>query len=291
MEVAAFLAAAVAVALIGAIVIGTLSWNRTTASMVQRLDERNGAAAPPGSPPFSRDELEGLPGPVVRYFQFALTPGQQRVRRARFSQKGEFAMRAGEWKAFTASEYFSVSPPAFVWDANIRMIPLLPVHVRDGYIGGEGVMYGKLAALVLVVNQRGTPEMASGELLRYLAETVWLPTALLPSAGVSWSPVSDTVAIATLTDGRTTAALNVHFGGHGEIVRIEAMRYRDVDGAPVLTPWVGHFSDYQRANGMMIPMSGDVEWVLPQGPSPYWRGRIISADYEFAQHGKSGGVR
>ncbi len=230
----------------------------------------------------SHEELRGLPRPVVRYFQFALTSGQSWIRRARFSQTGEFALHAGEWRSFTASEYFSVNPPGFVWDANIRMAPILLVHVRDSYIHGEGVMYGKLASIVPVVNQRGTPEMASGELLRYLAEAVWLPTALLPSAGVSWAPVSDTVAIATLTDGRTSAALDVYFGEHGEIVRIATFRYRDVDGTPVLTPWVGHFGDYQRVSGMMIPMSGDVEWVLPGGPSPYWRGHIVSADYEFA---------
>ncbi|MGI8509922.1 MAG: DUF6544 family protein [Gemmatimonadaceae bacterium] len=124
--------------------------------------------------------------------------------------------------------------------------------------------------------------MASAELLRYLAEAVWLPTALLPSARVSWTPVSDTVAIATLTDDQTSTTLDVYFGERGEIVRIATMRYRDVDGTPVLTPWVGHFGNYQRVKGMMIPMSGDVEWVLPGGLFPYWRTHVVSADYEFA---------
>ncbi len=33
---------------------------------------------------------------------------------------------------------------------------------------------------------------------------------------------------------------------------------------------------------MMVPMSGKVEWVLPEGPFPYWRGRIVDAQYDFA---------
>ena len=28
---------------------------------------------------------------------------------------------------------------------------------------------------------------------------------------------------------------------------------------------------------------GEVAWLLPEGPKPYWRGRITSLRYEFAQ--------
>jgi hypothetical protein len=60
------------------------------------------------------------------------------------------------------------------------------------------------------------------------------------------------------------------------------MRFRDVKGTPVLTPWADHFGDSQRVAGTMIPMSGAVEWIFRDGPYPYWRGRIVTADYEFA---------
>ena len=61
-----------------------------------------------------------------------------------------------------------------------------------------------------------------------------------------------------------------------------AMRFRDVNGTAVLPPWLGYLGDYQRIGRMMIPMSGAVEWELPEGPSPYWRGRIVAATYEFS---------
>jgi hypothetical protein len=74
----------------------------------------------------------------------------------------------------------------------------------------------------------------------------------------------------------------VNFGEHGEIVGISAMR----GGAPnrkfELTRWVGRFGDYRRVDGMMIPMSGEVEWVLPEGPRPYFRARIVDVHYDFA---------
>lgn len=34
---------------------------------------------------------------------------------------------------------------------------------------------------------------------------------------------------------------------------------------------------------MRVPMEAEVAWLLPEGPLPYWRGRITKLSYEFAQ--------
>ena len=233
-----------------------------------------------GTSTFSREQLAGLPAPAVRYFAFALTPGQPLIRRARLKWSGEFLMRTGgAWSPFTAEQHYTVRPPGFVWDAAIRMAPLLAVRVRDGYVDGEGAMHARVAGLVPVVDQHGTPEMAAGTLGRYLAEAVWLPTALLPSEGVTWTPVDDSTARATLSDRGTTVWIDFHFGAQGEIVRASTDRYRDVNGTAVLMPWVGHFREYKRVRGVMLPTAGEAEWVLPEGRLPYWRGRIASVEY------------
>jgi len=265
-----------------ALATGALLWNRATTRAVRRLRAgarpRRAIAAGAGA----GDVIPRLPPPVRRFFEFALTPGQPFVERARLEQAGEFLLRPGSWKPFTAVEHFSVHPPGFVWDATIRMAPLISVRVRDSYLGGEGIMHGRVAALLPVVDQRGTPEMASASLVRYLAECAWIPTALLPGDGVAWEAIDDSSARVTLDDGDATVSLDVHFGPTGEIVQATADRYRDVDGAPVLTPWAAHYTDYARVEGMMVPMSGEVEWVLPEGPQPYWRGRIVDVDFELA---------
>ena len=187
-------------------------------------------------------------------------------------------MRPDTWSPFTAVQNFSAAPPGFLWDARIRIAPAIYAYVHDGYAGREGVMYGAISALVPVVNERGTSMMATGELLRYLAEAVFFPTALLPRGGVSWAPVDDRTARVTLTDGDTTVACDVDFGERNEIVGISAMRYRNDE----LTRWVGHFGDYRRVDGMMIPMSGAVEWMLPDGPAPYFRAHLVDTRYDFA---------
>lgn len=265
-----------------ALAVGTLRWKRETARSAREL-----AASVPtadGAERYSPEQLDGLPEPVRRYFEHALTPGQPLVRRARIAWAGEFHARPdGPWSPFTAVQHFAVRPPGFVWDADIRMAPLLPTRVRDGYLHGEGAMLGKVAALVTVVAQRGTPEMAAGALSRYLGEAVWLPTALLPSAGVVWTAIDDRSARATLTDGPTTVSLDVRFGPGGEVVEVSTMRHRDVGGAMVLTPWVARLDrERLRVDGMAIPRGGEAEWVLPEGPLPYWRGRVVGAEYELA---------
>jgi hypothetical protein len=230
---------------------------------------------------FDVGRLEGLPPPVARYFAFALSPEQRIIAGAHLRFTGTFAAKPNAWAPFTAEQEVRAVPPGFVWDARIAMMPVAAVRVRDSYVLGEGAMRAAAAAIIPVVNQHGTPEMAAASLQRFLAEAVWLPTALLPREGLSWSAIDDTSARVALTDGPTTVSLDVTFGPRGEIERISTMRYRDVKGTPVLTPWVGHHTDYERLDGMMIPTSGDVAWVLPGGPEPYWRGRLVAATFDW----------
>jgi hypothetical protein len=253
-------------------------WDRSTARAVQRLVP---GAASKGQV-FSLTELQGLPLPVARYFQFALTPGQPLIRSARIEHAGEF--RGGldaPWSPFTSVQHFTASPPGFVWDARIRMAPLVTVRVRDSYIEGVGSMHGKAASLVTVVDQTGQPAINAGALHRYLAEAVWLPTALLPSQGVVWEPIDDTTARATLTDAGASVSLEFQFAPTGEIVRtFTPERYRDVNGTGVPTPWAGKYRRYAQVAGTRVPMEGEVAWMLPEGELTYWRGRLVKIEYE-----------
>ncbi len=124
------------------------------------------------------------------------------------------------------------------------------------------------------MSQEDTPGLASGALHRRLLESPWLPTALLPSQGVRWDPVDESTARATLADGQLAVSMTVHFREDGGIERVEARRMRDVDGVGVPTPFVGYFDDYATVGGMKVPMSGRVEWLLPEGPYDFWHGRI-----------------
>jgi hypothetical protein len=261
--------------------LGSARWKRETAHQIERLSSNGDGQG--GTGRYDRAAIDTLPHPVRRYFDFALTQGQPLVRRACIEWEGTFSMRPRRWSAFTATQHYRVQPPGFVWDARVWMTGVLPVLVRDSYADHEGSLKAAIGGIVKVADARGGAEIAKGELLRYLGEAVWFPTALLPSAGVMWTALDDDSATATLSDGGTTVSLDAHFGESGEIVSISAMRPREVRGTSVLTPWVAHLRGYTRRRGMMVPATGDVEWQLPSGSLPYWRGRVVSARYHVTR--------
>lgn len=265
-----------------ALAIGRSVWNRESVRAVAELPAGAAGDRHPAEPPFSPAALDPLPEPVARYFALVLPENQPHIHSARIRWSGEFQMRpGGGWAPFVAVQHFTSRPPGFVWDAEIRMVPLISVHVRDGYRAGTGTMQARLGRVIPVVNEGGTPEMAESALARWLGEAAWFPTALLPSNGVRWEAVDDSTARATVVDGPASASAEFHFAPTGEITRMAALRYRDVDGVAVLTPFEGHYGDYIRHAGVLVPGTAEVAWLLPDERFPYWRGRPERVEYEL----------
>ena len=275
--------AVVVAAAVATAAYGTQQWRLETDDVRSRIDD---ARRPPAVVRFGAADLAGLPAPVQRYLGAVLVDGQPVIIAARFSQEGEFLLdeAAQRWAPFRATHLATTAPPAFDWDARMRMAPGLAVRVRDAYVDGEGWLRAAVLGLFTVAAESGTPELNEGELMRYLAEAVWYPTVLLPGQGVTWEPVDASMARARLSYGRTSVALNFRFGADGLIAEVAAgRRYRLVGGTSVPTPWRGRFTGYGVRSGMRVPLEGEVEWVLPQGPQPYWRGRLTEVSYELAR--------
>jgi len=273
------------VSLAGVLAFADYRWRAKTADFLAQLGG-NGFVS--SSAAFSAAEIEGLPAPVIGYFRAVLRDGQPIVRRVRLSQQGDFLLRPAEngWRPFTATQYIAVQPPGFVWDARIRMVPGLAVRVRDALVGGSGYMHASLMGIVRLVSVEATAGITAGALHRYLAEAVWCPSALLPSQGVIWTPVDDSIARASLSVAGTTVSLDFRFGRDSLVQSVfTPERARDVDGRAVPTAWQGRFLDYAKRDGMRIPLSGEVEWLLPEGPQVYWRGRITEVSYEYQERG------
>lgn len=270
---------AAAAALVAAGAVGTLLWadNRWERRTREPVAELNAAAAQ-YQPRLA--EIDTLPLPVQRYFSLALPPDRRSISRARLRQTGEFAMQPGAaMQPFDATQYINIRSPGFVWDASIRTAPAISVRVRDAYVAGEGRMQAKMMGLIPVIERRDSAGLATGALVRYLAEAVWVPPALLPAAGVEWSPIDAYSARATITDAGKAVSLDFAFGAGGAVEMVRTTRPRDVDGRSVETLWEGRFSDYGRVDGLMIPRYGEVAWVLPEGEFIYWRGRIVDATF------------
>lgn len=265
------------------VAFSTNAWRQKSVALLEQLLRWR-----PFTPPltFEPHELEGLPEPVARYFRTVLRDGQRIVRSAEICQRGHFLMHAQplSWRKFHATQHATATPPGFVWDASIRLAPGISVLVRDALIDGAGSMRASVMGLWPLVTVEDTQEIDRSALQRYLAEAPWTPTALLPSQGVTWTPLDGASARATLTAGVTTASVDFFFAADGTIRRVYTdARSRHVDGEAVPTPWQGRYSRYAEMHGMKIPLSAEVEWLLDDAPQPYCRCDITSISYGYRE--------
>jgi hypothetical protein len=265
---------------------GAARWAEQVRTHTRTLEAGGVGAWPPSPARFDAQELDGLPAPVQRYFLAALTHGQPFIASAGIAMAGRMNMSASaeQWKPFASQQRIFTRRPGFLWDAAVQMFPGVPVHVEDSYFGGQGRLLARLFGLFTVADQHGEGEIARGEFMRYFAETPWYPTALLPSQGVRWAAVDATSANATVSDGPLSLTLLFRFNSAGLIASVHAeARGASVgnDGAMTLLPWDCGLSDYQRHDGMLIPMYGEAAWVRPEGRKVYFVGRVKRLAYRF----------
>ncbi len=267
-----------------AVWLATRNWNSNSAQFVEKLMQRSAQSS---VKTVDFKELENLPPPVVKYFRWALKDGQPMIRSALITWQGEFRMGKAEnaWSPMTAVQHYTVQPPGFVWDARIQMLPRLNMAVRDIYMDGQGAILGKALSLVTMVDQKGPFPLAGAAFERYLGEAIWLPTALLPSAGVKWTPIDDNKALATIADQGESVSVEFHFDEQGRVTECYLpKRYRDtVDGQQRFAPWRARVGKYEEHVGMQVPGDGVAEWLFPEGVYPYWKGRVVKAEYEYVR--------
>jgi hypothetical protein len=271
------------VAVVGAAVAyGALRWRGATRALRARLEATREPIAPAT---VDLRGLDGLPAPVQRYFRKVLRAGQPVVTGVRLKHGGKFNIdeSADRWKPFTSDQRVITQRRGFDWNGSVSMMPGLPVRVHDAFVGGEGSLHAAFLGLFSIAAIEGTREVATAQLMRYVAEAAWYPTALLPGQGVRWKGVDNRSALATLVDGEVALTMRFTFTDDDLIDTVRAdARGRAVGGNVVPTPWEGRFWNYAERGGMLVPLEGEVGWILPGGPRPYWRGRITRVEYEFA---------
>jgi len=277
----------VAIAWLGLASYGRLRWASATQALLAQLEA---ARVPHVAERFDARELDGLPAPVQRYLRAVLKDGQAIVAAATFQHTGTFNVTAlgsrERWIPFTSEQRVVTHGPGFVWNARMVLVPGVTILVHDAFAGGVGTLHAAALGLFSLADQHGTGEIARGELMRYMMEAVWYPTALLPSQGVKWVAVNEVSADATMVDGDISMTMRFTFGSGGVIESVRAdARAAMVGGKQVMMPWEGRMSDYQDLDGMRLPLTAEAAWLTPQGRKPYWRGTIASARYELSRQG------
>lgn len=224
--------------------------------------------------------LEGLPPPVQRYLHYSGIVGKPLVSTVRLKQRGRIRQdEESPWMPLQADEYYTVSPPAFVWQAGARVAGLPLMRIRDSYVAGKGRMFITAGGLFPVGDMQGA-EMDQGSMMRYLNEMIWFPTAFL-SDYITWEEIDDHSARVIMTDRGSRISAMMTFDDEGRVTNFTGERYRDnADGTSDLVLWSTPISDYGEFAGVRVPVRGSGVWHLASGDLTYIELEILEVEFD-----------
>ncbi len=183
--------------------------------------------------------------PVQRYFKCVLKEEQPYISYVSLLHEGQFKTGLDKgWKDIKGEQYFTIEKPGFIWKGITQMFT-----ARDMYIADKGRLIVSILFLYNVVDGQGD-SFNQGELLRWLAKSVWFPTNLLPNDKLNWSTVNENTAKLTFTYNGLSLFYLVTFNNAGEITQMETKRYMEKDK---LETWIGKLGNYKEINGVVVP--------------------------------------
>lgn len=179
------------------------------------------------------------------------------------------------WLPFGAEQWLLGDGIEFRWLANVRMAPLVRARVVDAFEGGKGILIARVFGFIPVARFTGAIT-DQGEAMRGLAELPWRPFGFRERPHLVWEALGPNELRASFNDGNTRAAVDFEVDGDGRVLRASALsRPRVVGNTVVETPWSGAFREYKTFEGLRVPTVAEVNWRLPEGLFPYWRGRVV----------------
>jgi hypothetical protein len=164
----------------------------------------------------------------------------------------------------------------------MRPFPFVWISATDRFSAGHGSMRIKLLSVIPMGDAHG-PEMDQSELQRYLAETIWFPTAWLSDA-IEWQAIDAHSVKAIMRASSVTAPVVLHVNEQGQPTHVTADRYKEEHGHYLLAPWSGQCFEYQEVEGMRIPTRIEITWHLASGDFTWFRCKITEIEYN--QSGK-----
>jgi len=227
----------------------------------------------------TQEMLKGLPEPVQRYLAYSGVLGKPIPRTIRLKQVGKIRQdEKSSWMKLEAVEYYSTTPPGFIWKAFLptRRFPM--TLGWDAYLNGRGSMLIKMLSLIPMVNATGI-YIDQGAMMRYLNEMTWFPAAFL-GENIIWKAIDDTSAEVTLTHQGKSVSATMYFDGEGKPTNFVAKRYRMVGKRYDLETWSTPFTGYGEFEGLKLPVRGQGVWNLKQGDLVYVDLEVTELEYD-----------
>lgn len=234
-------------------------------------------------PPKIIDEevLIGLPIIIQKWLANSGILGKQTISNVYLAQELKLKMKPeqSDWYSGRAEQYFTIEPPAFNWSVQMEISPALNVAGRDRFEDGKGEMIIKLLSLIPVAKAKNDQKVNQATLQRYMAEIVWFPSAAL-SQYITWEPIDDFSARATMEYKGTRGSGDFHFDSDGNFKKFVAMRYKDANAIKPVE-WSVIATKTEEQNGIKLPVECEASWELENGKWTWLTLKITDLRYNL----------
>jgi hypothetical protein len=220
---------------------------------------------------YSQEEITQLPEPVQRYFNYALKNGQPYIYRIHFKHGGQFKTGVSKnWVNITGEQFVTTNKPGFIWKGRTSMFTAFDLYIKD-----KGRLSVFLFSFIKILDGKDE-HYDEGELLRWLGESVFYPTNLLPSERLQWSAIDRNSARLSFQYKNFSLFFIARINDRGEIIQLETKRYMDKNH---LETWMIKLSDYKEINNVRIPTTSEAIWKLEKADFSYARFLIKEIEY------------
>jgi hypothetical protein len=187
-----------------------------------------------------------------------------------------------DWMPFSATQYYTIDPPAFLWNSQMKAGSMITIAARDKFENGKGNMLIKPLFIYTLANSSGM-EIDQGALLRYMAEIIWFPEAATMGY-FRWEAIDSTNAALSMTCNGTTAKGIFTFDQDGLVKKFCAERFGDFNGHPGTHRyrkelWEAKVIEHSLVNGHLIGSKCEVTWKLKEGDFTWLKLEVKSIRY------------
>lgn len=213
-----------------------------------------------------------LPPSARRWLERSAPGGQAELSHIAMSQTG--SLESGDrWLRFRSEATYRPSPMAFEWRARLKVMLGLWVIATDGHAHGDGWGGAKLWGLKSIGGKSG-PAVHAMQLIRNIAELVWLPDIALADPALRWSGDADAFEVrADAADREVVVRFDVDTAGDVARVSSPARPYDVPDGFED-APWRYDLADHRAIDGVRVPRTVVASYELPDEPWEYLRAEV-----------------
>jgi hypothetical protein len=178
-----------------------------------------------------------------------------------------------KWMNFRAGQTIDLDQCRFSWVA--RTGPFGSVRIVDALDQGVGRLDVTALGFLPLLRMPASKDLDRGELMRYLAEIVWAPEAILHNRSLRWNMLDNGGLSVSAGQPEHCATVEFELDEQGRIACATAADRPMISRSGIrFLPWFGHVADYRQHNGYWLPFRAEVGWKIDGERIVFWEGRL-----------------